>query len=232
MTEERCINPSEIEEGDLIAYLHGEATPHVEEHIAHCAFCAEQVEQLRVIDAQLLTTFYRDACPTADVLAGFILKQLPAAERLRVAAHVRSCSACSEEIAALSGLADDEPPSLLTRLQEALALALVARPVAHAAAAARGLAWQGRFEVENFLVTLSTDAGSLTGRVRIRDAPDDVDCSGQAWLLARDQPAQEAPSSVIDERGRFWFATPPAGSYAVLLQVGEQNVVIEDIQIA
>jgi len=232
MAETRCINPGEIEEGDLIAYLHGDAAPHVVEHVARCAFCAEQVEQLRMVDAQLLAVFYRDTCPAAETLADFALNRLPAAGRLRVAVHVRHCQACSEELAAVRGLADEEPSSLLARLQEALALALVARPFAPVAAPARGQGWQGRFEANDLIVTLSIQAGRLTGRVRRRDALPDATYSGEAWLLSETTAAEKTvPYGKIDERGRFQLTTLAAGSYALLLQIGDQNVKIEGVQV-
>lgn len=241
MAETRCINPDEIEEGDLTVYLHGDAAPHVVEHVARCAFCAEEVEQLRMVDAQLLAAFYRDTCPAAAVLADLALNRLPPAERLRVAVHVRRCSACSQELAAVRDLTDEEPdacsprpggvPSLLVHLQEALALALAARPVAPVAALARGQGWQGRFEADDLIVTLSVQAGRLTGRVRRRQAPPDADYSGEAWLLGEVATTEaRVPSSKIDARGRFQFASLAAGSYALLLQVGDQDVKIERIQ--
>jgi len=232
MTKPGCINPNEIEEGDLIAYLHGDTSSQVVEHIAHCAFCAEQVEQLRMVDAQLLASFYRQACPTAEVLADFVLNRLPTPEKLRVAAHVRGCTACSKEVAAVRDMADEPPPSLLARLREWLALALVARPVAHAAAPARGEGWQSRFEVEDLIVTLSTQPASLTGRVRRRGAPSDADYSGRAWLLSEEAAADAEPArSRIDARGRFRFVEPAAGSFTLLLQIGEQHVALEAIEI-
>jgi hypothetical protein len=232
MAETRCINPGEIEEGGPIAYLHGDAAPHVIEHVARCAFCAEQVEQLRMVDAQLLAAFYRDACPAAKVLADFALNWLSAADRLRVAVHVRRCPACSEELSMVRDLADEEPASLLARLRALLALALVARPVAPVAAPARGTGWQGRFEANDLIVTLIGQAGSLTGRVRRREARPDADYSGQAWLLGETATTEETvPSSKIDTRGRFQFASLATGSYALLLQVGDQDIKIEEIQV-
>jgi hypothetical protein len=231
MTKPGCINPNEIEEGDLVAYLHGDASPHVIEHVARCAFCTEQVEQLRMVDARLLAAFYRDACPTAEVLAAFALNRLSATEKLRVAAHVRSCRACSEEVAALRDLADETPPTLLARLRESLALALVARPVAPVAAPVRGSGWRGRFEVEDVVITLSAQPAGLTGRVRRRDASAGVDYTGQAWLLSEEAALDaQLPRSPIDERGRFQFAWPAPGSYTLLLQTGERDLALENIQ--
>lgn len=215
-----------------MAYLHGDASLQVVEHIARCAFCSEQVEQLRMVDAQLLAAFYRDACPTAETLADFVLHRLSATERLRVAAHVRGCTLCSEEVASVRGVTDEMQPSLLARLRESLALALIARPVIQIAAPVRGEGWQGRFEVKDLMITLTSQAGHLIGRVRRRRAPSDTDYSGEAWLLSEEMVVEEeAPHSEIDERGRFQFTAPPAGSYALLLQIAGQNVALEMIQV-
>jgi anti-sigma factor RsiW len=232
MTEDKCINPTGIKAGDLITYLHGDASPQIVAHVARCPFCSEQVEELRMVDAQLLAAFYRESCPTPDTLADFALNRLPGTEKLRVAAHVHGCAACTDEVASVRDLTDEGPPSLLTRLRESLALALVARPVAQVTAPARGEGWQGRFEVDDLIITLSAHGGRLTGRVRDRDASHDADYSGDAWLLSPGmEMADEAPHSVIDARGRFQFLGLAAGSYALLLQIGEQDVALEAIRI-
>jgi len=130
------------------------------------------------------------------------------------------------------GLADEAPPSLLARLRESLALALVARPVAPAVVPVRGEGLLGRFEVDDFTITLSTQADALTGRVRRRTVPSDADYSGQAWLLGEAAAVEEdVLHSRIDTRGRFRFASLAAGSYALLLQIGDQSVALEAIQV-
>jgi hypothetical protein len=232
MTKSNCVNPGEIEQGDLVAYLHGDAATHVADHVARCFFCAEQVEQMRVIDARLLAAFYRTNCPTAPVLADFVLNRLPASEKLRVAVHVRGCKLCAQEVASVRDLADTAPPSLLERLQETLATALLARPLVPANAPVRGEGWQGRFEIDDWIVTLSTQAGCLAGRVRRRGASADSDYSGHAWLLGDEMSvdAENVPCDQIDRAGRFQFAEPAAGSYALLLQIGEQNLAVEGIR--
>jgi hypothetical protein len=232
MTENQCINPDEVREGDLLAYLHGDAAPRVVKHVARCASCAEEVEGLRMVDAQLLTAFYRDVCPSAETLADFTLNRLPATEQLRVAAHVRGCAPCAQEVASVRGLADETPPALLEQLREMLALALVARPMAPAAMPTRGEGWQGRFEVDDWIVTLSAQAGNLIGRVRQRGAPADADYSGATWLLSAGQSADEdVPHSRIDAAGRFQFAGQAAGTYALLAQIGERKVALEGVRL-
>ena len=63
MAQNQCVNPHEVEEGDLITYLHGEASPQVAAHIAHCPFCSEQVEQLRMVDVHWLPFTANPALP-------------------------------------------------------------------------------------------------------------------------------------------------------------------------
>jgi len=227
MTVAECTNPNAIEEGDLAAYLHGEALPHVGEHIARCPYCAEQVERLRWVDAQLLAAFYRDACPTPETLADYLFDRLSGAEKLRVAAHVRGCPACSAELVSVRGLTEPAPPSLLERLREAL----VARPITLNAAGVRGGGWQGRFEVGRMVITVSSQTGQLSGRVRERNAPPAADYRGQAWLLSPDSETTPIPQSPVDAHGRFHFSGLPPGSYALLLQIGARNVALESIQI-
>ncbi len=232
MNKLKCINPSEIKAGDLMGYLYGDALAQISKHIAHCVYCADQVEQLRMVDVQLLAAFYRDACPTPEVLSDFCFNRLPATDKLRVASHVRNCALCTEEATSVRDLADDMPFTLLTRLRESLAQALIARPVMPLAVPVRGKGWQGRFEADDLIVTLSAQIDGLTGRVRRRDALSDADYSGQAWLLGETAATEsDLPHSKIDERGRFQFAALAAGSYALLLRIGEQDVALEAVQI-
>jgi anti-sigma factor RsiW len=237
MEMSECIKPDDICQGDWVTYLHGEASETVNEHIKQCAFCAGQVESLRMLDARLLNAFYRDACPTPEVLADYSLGRLTDVERLRVAAHVRSCPACSEELASVESWQTSEPPNLLSRLREALALAWLAHPVAHGSPALRGAGWQGRFEQAEVVVTLATHSGSLTGRVRRRAGVQAEAAAlvpsqgehGQAWLLARKIAEGEPLVSALDERGRFQFPALAPGEYDLLLNVAGRDIAVERI---
>lgn len=231
MNDKTCIHPDEIKAGDLIDYLEGKAPPGVVQHIRHCAFCAQQVEQLGMVDSHLLAAFYRDTCPAPDRLADFVLGRLADPDHLRVAAHLRECPVCSREVATLKQVDDVEPTSLLARLREALALALVARPVVQAAAPVRGESWSGRFEVNEFVITLSLQGTTLTGRIRRREAPADHDYQGRAWLLHRTATEETARQGEIDRRGRFQIASVDRGTYDLLLRTDEQHIALEGIQV-
>lgn len=243
MEKVQCINPMDIQEGDLLAYVHGDAAPRVAEHVARCIYCAEQVEQLRMVDQRLFAAFYRDACPSPEVLADYALRRLPAPEQLRVAAHVRQCPACTAEIASVADLTGDAPPSLLERLRDALVTALVIHPVRQALTPARGAGWQSRFERGLLSVTVSSQARGLTGRVRRRamsGAPagdvatpeGDATLEGEAWLIIPEAQADEDVSrSSIDAHGRFHFGDIATGTYTLLLRVGEHHLAIQTVQV-
>lgn len=230
MSKHQCIDPSEIQPGDLVAYLHGEAGDKVKHHVARCPFCAAQVEEMRMVDAQLLATFYRESCPSAEALADFAFNRLPATEKLRVAAHVRGCRLCTEDVASVRDLVDEEPPPLLTRLREALALAMTLQPVTVPSPAVRGASWLGRFEVDDLIVTLTTQASALTGRVRRRGDRLDVQ-GGEAWLVSQEMVEEGVSQSQIDARGRFKFAGIKTGVYSLLLQINGQDVAVESVQV-
>lgn len=230
----QCINPAEIQEGDLLSYLYGDAPPHVAAHIVRCAYCAEQVEQLRMVDSNLFTTFYRESCPTPEVLSDFVLKRLSAPEHLRVAAHIRQCEHCTAEVASVSDLEDTTPASLLKFLNQALALALILHPMQQNRVLdpVRGKSWQERFERDLLLVTVSTQPSGVTGRMRRRDHPPEADCSGEAWLFPPTTTTEsEVYQSEIDSQGRFYFATVPPGEYTLLLRVGSQNLALQAVQV-
>jgi hypothetical protein len=232
MTKIRCINPDEIKEGDLIAYAEGDASQTVIDHILHCAYCAREVDALRTVDAQLLLAAYRNACPSAEVLADFALHRLSDPERLQVAAHVRTCEACTTELETLRDFAADEPPSLVIRLREALARAMRTQPVIAPTALARGTGWQGRFEIGPWTITLSQQGSYLVGRLRQQDnRAEDLDL-GNAWLINEKTSTNMLPQSCeVDDGGRFQCELPPTGIYALLLEIAGLHITVEELEV-
>jgi len=53
----QCIAPQEIQEGDLLAYIEGDASQAVVRHIARCTACAAEVESLREVDVLFSAAF-------------------------------------------------------------------------------------------------------------------------------------------------------------------------------
>jgi anti-sigma factor RsiW len=51
--ERTCIDPTAIREGDLVAYVDGEAEEAVVRHFHQCPACAREAEVLRQLEARL-----------------------------------------------------------------------------------------------------------------------------------------------------------------------------------
>jgi hypothetical protein len=66
-TFEPCIAPGELQEGDLVAYLEGVASPDVARHITRCPACAAEVKALRQVDTMFNIVLNR--ANTFDVTA-------------------------------------------------------------------------------------------------------------------------------------------------------------------
>lgn len=97
-----CVNPTEIREGDLMAYVEGTADKSIVRHIRRCPACARQVEELAALQATLTARLYRHSCPTSEQLIAYREDELRGSEKLVVAQHLRQCPHCARELAALA----------------------------------------------------------------------------------------------------------------------------------
>jgi anti-sigma factor RsiW len=99
---ETCIDPTGINEGDLMAYVDGTADQAVIEHIRRCPACARQARGLAALQTTLTVRLYRASCPTPDQLIAYQQGELRGGEELTVAQHLRKCPHCARELAALA----------------------------------------------------------------------------------------------------------------------------------
>ena len=65
----KCVAPAELQEGDLIAYIEGDATPTVIRHITHCPICSAEVLALRKTE-MLLTLALQEQVDDQTIIAG------------------------------------------------------------------------------------------------------------------------------------------------------------------
>lgn len=63
---EGCIAPAEIKEGDLVAYLEGNASSQVASHVAACSACAAEIQALRLTDSILQRVLSQSDCLVDD----------------------------------------------------------------------------------------------------------------------------------------------------------------------
>jgi hypothetical protein len=114
---ENCVDPTEIQEGDLMAYVDGVAGETVVQHVRRCPACARQVQALAGLGSALAANLYRHTCPESDQLIAYHQGELEGNEKLVVAQHLRECPHCARELA---GLAREERVSLRERLHAAI----------------------------------------------------------------------------------------------------------------
>jgi hypothetical protein len=229
-----CINPTEIQEGDLLAYAEGEASPAVQDHVQRCAHCAERAAVYSRLDQWLLAESYRTSCPTPDTLARWQLHLLPADEELSVAAHVRACPHCTHELEELAVVDNDLRSALLdllpgvSRWLEATLVTAPPRP-----AGQRGVsAPQQRYRAGDLDVFVGSqmEAGGrrLIGRLRPL-ADQRVDAVGvEVWLV---QGGQALGSRFTDDLGHFVFPTVAPGQYDLGFDWQGQAVLIRGVEV-
>ena len=99
---ETCIDPTKVNESELMAYVDGTADQAVVEHVRRCPACARRAQELAALQGALTARLYRVSCPTADQLIAYQQGDLRGSEKLTVAQHLRQCPHCARELAALA----------------------------------------------------------------------------------------------------------------------------------
>ncbi|HEU5317483.1 MAG TPA: hypothetical protein VFX49_15330 [Chloroflexota bacterium] len=238
LTVAGCIEPGAVTRDDLMAYVDGEAAPHVAEHVRRCAACAAELRALAGAQRSLQRALHRFECPAPPVLGEYALALLPQLEQRLVAAHVVDCPRCTEEVQTLRTFLSVEPqsvPSAFERLKRVVATLLTPPGSAAIFAEFRGgvattapLAYRS----EDVTVTVSVqpdDGGArrwaLHGLV-VRDGPSLF--PAQTRLIAPDGTTRESP---LDDLGNFLYEGLPPGVYQLEVDLPEHVLVAENVAI-
>ena len=99
----QCALQAEIPEWQLEAYLDGLAPAEVAQHLMQCTHCAERLSTLRDLTTRLAMALERADCPSNDDLRAYRWHQMTHERHKQVADHLRTCQACSRELAVLVG---------------------------------------------------------------------------------------------------------------------------------
>lgn len=230
MSEQDRIGHDELRDGDLLAYLEGEASPAVARHVAGCARCRAELAGLRAADALLAAALDRAACPAPEALLRYQAGLLDPAEARGVAAHLAGCADCVAELALL---ADPPAPSLADRLARAGArlIRAVLQPAPAPALALRGAqARRATYSAGDHQVILAVAPGrpgsgrhQVEGQLLSPAGP----VAGEARLLRDDRELV----AELDELGFFAFDELAAGEYALVLDLGELQIVVEPLAV-
>lgn len=106
---ELYVNPTQIEDGDLLDYLDGSLK--VPEHMAY----QKNIAELLFIDSVLDELFYESDCPDEEALLAYASGFLPRTEKKVIEQHLPDCNRCTEFVAQLKQLSE-RPDPLLTRI--------------------------------------------------------------------------------------------------------------------
>jgi hypothetical protein len=238
VVSENCIDPAEIQIGDLAAFADGTAEGPVAEHIRRCPACRAQVDGLAEIQAALAATLYRHGCPEAGQLIAYQHAELEGNEKLVVAQHVRQCPHCARELA---GLAREERAGLFDRVRDRIEVlvATLTPPVPSAAVVRDGPGGLCRkqqvYRVGEIDIIVSQEPAArepglweLSGLVHVGgEVPETI--GGSRVELYRGEGL--VGITTVSRRGRFAFSQVEPGSFDLALLWEGREVRLEGVAV-
>lgn len=238
MMAEICINPAEIREGDLMAFLDAIADERVVQHVHSCSACFQRTQELAELQATLTTKFYRHSCPTAEKLAAFQQSELRGNEHLVVSQHVRQCPHCAQELAILAikerATVSDWIRTVVKRI-EAIPLTprteladLRSHPEATASSVQIYQADSMDVIVRLQPSLVHKQEWDLSGVVHIGGQVPDTIEAGKVELY---QGSGLIAISHISSRGQFSFTALEKGSYDLALVWSDREIVVRGVQV-
>jgi hypothetical protein len=229
-----CISPIELPDYELLAYLEGEASQEVSDHLESCSYCRQRLDALAGEEALLISRLFRSQCPTPLALGEYQLENIPQEERVVIARHIRVCPHCRAEIRQLETYLRDL--SLVSDAPEAQPLdhfrVLVARLVGGGEPGTIAPAWAGvrgpdagprMYQAEDFQIAIETqdDPQDQAGRALLGLilGPATTEMQAQLW-----QGEEHISSAAVEAGGNFVFSGVKLGRYE--LRVSGPNVMI------
>ena len=194
-------------------------------------------EQLRHL---AIASFTDEECPDADLLAAFALHQLAGTtEELRVAAHMRTCSMCTYDVALCRSVEAKQTPGGITwppqpepakRRGSSIARLLPAlSPTGRRSGTLTN--YDRRYKDADLIIDLTIpppegDYWHITGGVQRND----IGIKGCTVLLQAGR--RRFSSQITDELGIFRFEQVPAGRYTITVNEGQVRVQIRDLDLS
>lgn len=242
-----CLFPPALSEGQLGAYVEGEATRDITEHIAHCPPCQQRATRLAQQQRRLAAALYRAACPSSLELGEYQLHLLSPGQMQTIQAHLQSCPHCNRELAELRGFLADEPalspietgPGFLAPLRVLIAQLVdhvtQANPLGGPTPALAGL--RGAPE-EQYVYA----AGEIQVILEVKDDPEHLDrrvILGLILGLVLSEPTtvrlmqvgQTLATQAVDELGNFVFSDLPPGQYELTLYTPDSEVQLQHVNV-
>jgi hypothetical protein len=233
-----CIRPGEVTAEDLIAYVSGEATRPVANHVQSCPRCSADALAYARADRRLRRAFDRIECPSPARLGEYELGLIAGNERWAIAGHVAECRRCADELKSFRGFLADEPeplPSLAAQVRRVISAILAPSPdLAYGAFRGTSGLQTRTFRADDVTITIGPGPLARPGRVSIDglvvgDQGDPDQFSGcQARLMSGTGPAVAAR---VDDLGSFLIEDVAPGVYRLELDLADRLIVVDGISL-
>lgn len=222
-----CISPEEIEDWELEAYLHGDASARVVQHVARCPACSARVNDLRGFHLRLQRALARADCPSTAKLLQHRWGQLSLRDARAVEAHLAACVACRTEYDALLGPEPGPVQQFLAEVRRGWAVfTAVLQPPLAPAPALRGAESEPtiyRVPETDWEIILTQATGAqgyiLSGQL-LGPEPEEL-AAARAGILADDRLLME---TTLDPTGWFALQPLPSGRYTLWIDVGAAHI--------
>ena len=239
--ENKSFNQHNIQDGDLLAYLDGEASSTVYDHVSHCEVCMAEAMELQKLRVNLMAEFFRGSCPSTEELMRYQLKELSRKRMREIKKHLVDCPRCRAELAELASALVDEPePNWLDQLTAAgrQILAAVLLPgSSQPILVLRGKGQQEQtdqtYQAEAYQVTLTILAPpnheglwQVQGKVTFNGAP-----SVEMHVHLR-QENQMVAVDDLDEFGYFELKKLKSGAYTLAVESSQTSIIIPDFKLS
>lgn len=254
-----CVNKTAYKSWELEAYADGEDLPHVAAHLATCAACTEEYQQLATLGAQIGSKLYRFDCPVPEDLRSYYWQELVASAQAKIQTHITHCIHCTGELERISTFvqadaAAEEKISLkestdaaVQKLRQQLrdlvdkvdiAVATLVTPLSPQTV---GVTLRGAhkessmllFEAANTDISITLQPESdQSWKVAGQVLIDTAIVSGEFKLIAEDkESAQNVISERVDETGNFAATSVPSGIYQLIFHLNNSAIVIPNLTI-
>jgi len=238
-----CIAPNEIAPDDLLAYIDGDVSARVSQHISNCPFCSQEVADLKAMQTLFDQILFRESCPELDLLLAYQARLISKAEQRGIKQHLQTCPHCQAEMAQLEAVTFSIPTavraSALEQLKEKgrqIIHAVLMPPPPQPAMALRGNQEQSLFyEADGYRIIIAkkppivaaAKVWQIEGQINRQDDPL-AQLEGVATLQQNNEPAYQ---DNLDEFGYFVMENVSPGSYDLQIDLISAQIIIENFAV-
>ncbi len=222
----------DLTDADLLAYLNGDLDEQTE-NLEITDEIQARLDELAHVQKRLSARLHRIECPQTAELGEYYLHNLSPSQRLLIAAHLRTCLRCREELEELQDYLGSGS-GLVEKLRMVLARRLSPGADLLAAGAPSGVRGDDaeihQFEAEGVQITLQFETDpAQPGRRVAMGLIMGMEPAATRVLLWREN--ELATSARVDELGNFVVDDLEPGEYELAIRGPQQELQIQSVQI-